>query len=115
MTPKNRGNLTKLGRTKGPSKVWSTPKAPFNVHIQYNRTRNFIAHPSKNINWARVVNRKTYSVHTNELLEDLKVNHEVPMEVLTRPLPCGVSHIKTIFEYGEMPTHTGKPMRKLRK
>ena len=112
MTPKNRGNLTKLGRTKGPSKIWSRPTMPFNVHIQYNRTRNFIAHPSKNINWARVVNRKTYSVHTNELIEDLNVNHEVPMEVLTRPLPCGVSHIKTIFEYGGMPTHTGTTMRK---
>ena len=62
-----------------------------------------------------MVNRKTYSVHTNELIEDLNVNHEVPMKVLVRPLPCGVSHIKTVFEYGEMPTHTGTPMRKLRK
>ena len=82
MIPKNRGNLTKLGRTKGPSKIWSRPTMPYKVHIQYDRTRNFIGHPSNNINWARVVNRKTYNALTNELMEDLNVNHEVAMEVL---------------------------------
>ena len=85
---------------------------PYKVHIQYDRTRNFIGHPSNNINWARIVNRKTYNALTNELMEDLKVNHEVPMEVLIRPLPYGVSHIKTVFEYGGMPTYTGTTMRK---
>ena len=101
--PKNRGNLVKLGKTKGPSKWWSRPTMPYKVHIQYDRTRNFIGHPSNRINWARVVNRKTYNAHTNELMEDLNVNKDVPMEVLFRPLPNGVSHIKTVFEYGGMP------------
>ena len=60
----------------------------------------------------RVLNRKTYNALTNELMEDLNVNHEVPMEVLIRPLPYSVSHIKTVFEYGGMPTYTGTTMRK---
>ena len=88
---------------------------PYKVQIQYDRTKNFIGHPSNNINWARIVNRKTYNALTNELMEDLKVNHEVHMEVLIIPLPYGVSHIKTVFEYGGMPTHTGTTVRKLRK
>ena len=86
MTPRNRGNLTKLGRTNGCRKIWSRPTMPYKFHIQYDRTRNFIGHPSNNINWARIVNRKTYNAHTNELMEDLDVNPDVPMKVLLRPL-----------------------------
>ena len=112
MTPRNRGNLTKLGRTNGFRKVWSRPMMPYKFHIQYDRTRNFIGHPSNRINWARIVNRKTYNAHTNELMEDLDVNPDVPMEVLLRPLPDGVTYIKTVFEYGGMPNNTGTTMRK---
>ena len=34
------------------------------------------------------------------------------MEVVTRPLPDGVTYIKTVFEYGGMPNYTGTTMRK---
>ena len=60
---------------------------PYKLHIQHDRTRNFIGHPNNRINWARIVNRKTYNAHTNELVEDLDVNPDVPMEVILRPLP----------------------------
>ena len=112
MIPRNRGNLTKLGRTNGCRIIWSRPTMPYKFHIQYDRTRNFIGHPSNRINWARIVNRKTYNALTNELMEDLNVNKDVPMEVLLRPLPNGVSHIKTVFEYGGMPKYTGTTMRR---
>ena len=112
MIPRNRGNLTRLGRTNGFKKVWSKPTMPYKFHIQYDRTRNFIGHPSNRINWARIVNRKTYNAHTNELMEDLDVNLDVPMEVLLKPLPDGVTHIKTVFEYGGMPNHKGTNVRK---
>ena len=112
MMPMNRGNLTKLGRTSGFKKVWSRPMMPYKFHIQYDRTRNFIGHPSDRINWARIVNRKTYNAHTNELMEDLDVNPDVPIEVLIRPLTDGVTYIKTVFEYGGMPNYTGTNGRK---
>ena len=108
----NRGNFTNLGRTSGFKKAWNRPMMPYKFHIQYDRTRNFIKHPSNRMNWARIVNRKTYNAHTNELMEDLDVNPDVPMEVLLRPLPDGVTYIKTVFEYGGMPNYTGTNMRK---
>ena len=46
------------------------------------------------------------------LIEDLDVNPDVPIEVILRPLPDGVTHIKTVFEYGGMPNYTGTTMRK---
>ena len=89
------------------TKIWARPKMPYKFHIQYDRTKNFIKDPSKNISWARIVSRKTYNAHTNELMEDLDVNPDVPMDLVTRPLPDGVTYIKTVFEYGGMPNYTG--------
>ena len=74
----NKGNVANLDRITSCKKAWNRPIMPYKFHIQYDRTKNFIGHPSNNINWARIVNRKTYNALTNELMEDLKVNHEVP-------------------------------------
>ena len=41
-------------------------------------------------------------------MEDLDVNPEVPMDIVTRPLPDGVTYIKTVFEYGGMPNYIGE-------
>ena len=68
---------------------------------------NFVKISSKNISLARIVSRKTYNAQTNELMEDLGVNPDVPMDLVTRPLPDGVTYIKTVFEYGGMPNYTG--------
>ena len=62
--------------------------------------------------WATIVNRKTYNACTNELMEDLNANPDVPMDVVTRPLSDGRIYIKTVFEYGGMPNYTGTNMRK---
>ena len=106
----NSGNLSKLGRTRGWKKIWSRPTMPYKLHFQYDRTRNFIGYPNNRISWARIVNRKTYNAQTNMLIEDLDVTPDVPIEVILRPLPDGATHIKTVFEYGGMPTHTGTKM-----
>ena len=87
------------------SKTWERPVIPYKFHIQYDKTRNFIKNPSNHMNWARIVNRKTYNAYTNELMEDLNVNPDVPMDVVTiRSLPDGITYIKTVFEYGGMLT-----------
>ena len=64
------------------------------------------------MNWARIVERKTYNAYTNKLMEDLNVNPDIPMNVVTRPLPDGINYIKTVFEYGEMPNYTGTNRRR---
>ena len=46
--------------------------------------------------------------NSDELMEDLVVIPDVPMDQLTRPLSNGVTYIKTVFEYGEMPTNGGR-------
>ena len=40
-------------------------------------------------------------------MEDLDVNTDVPMNIVTKPLPDGVAYIKTLFEYGGIPNYTG--------
>ena len=108
----NKENVVNIERVSSSSKIWKRPVMPYRFHIQYDSTRNFIKYPSNCMNWARIVNRKTYNAHTNELMEDLNVNPDVPMEVVTRPLPDGVTYIKTVFEYGGMPNYTGTNGRK---
>ena len=85
---------------------------PYKFHIQYDKTRNFIKNPSSHMNWARIVNRKTYNAYKNELIEDINVNPDAHMDIVTRPLPDGINYIKTTFEYGRMPNDTGTNRRR---
>ena len=59
------------------------------------------------VEWACVVNRKTYNSRTDELIEDLDIHPDIPKDVLRRTLPDGMTNIKTIFEYGVLPNITG--------
>ena len=101
-----KGNVISLNWLNRSSKTWETPMMPYKFHIQYDNTRNFIKNPSNHMKWARIVNRKTYNAHTCELMEDLSVNPDVPMDVVSRPLPDGITYIKTVFEYGGLPNYT---------
>lgn len=58
------------------------------------------------LNWARIVNRKNNIEPTNELIEDLGVTPDIPIDVLMRPMSDGVTYIKTIFEYRRIPNIT---------
>ena len=91
------------------------PGPPYRCMVRSDITDWFI---KESEDWESVVNRKTYDSLTGKLIEDLdlypdilcgnsgemKHNHDVhptiPDEVLTRRLPKGVDHIKTVFEYG---------------
>ena len=64
------------------------------------------------MNWDRIVNMKSYNAYTNELMEDLNVNPDVPMDVVSRPLPDGITYIKIVFEYGGIPNYTGTNRRR---
>ena len=74
---------------------------PHKFHIQYDKTRNFVKHPSNQLSLARIVNRKTYNAYTNELMENLNVDPDVSMDIVTKPLPDGVTYIKTLFDMEE--------------
>ena len=67
----NRRNVIDLKLVHNSIKTWERPMMPYKFHIQYDKTRNFIKNPSNHMNWARIVNRKTYNAYTNELMEDL--------------------------------------------
>ena len=66
-----RGNVVNVQRVNSTTKTWERPKMPYKFHIQYDKTRNFVKHPSSHLSLARIVNRTTYNVYTNELMEDL--------------------------------------------
>ena len=108
----NRRNVVDLKRVNNSIKTWERPMMSYKFHIQYDKTRNFIKNPSNHMNWARIVNRKAYNAYTNELMEDLNVNPDVPLDIVTRPLPDGITYIKTVFEYGGMPKYTGTNERR---
>ena len=44
-------------------------------------------------------------------MENLNVDPDVSMDIVTKPLPDGVTYIKTVFEYGGMPNYTGTNRR----
>ena len=77
------------------------------VHIQYDKTKNYVIHTNIRLNWARIVNRKTYNGSTIELIEDLVITPGIFIDVLIRSLPDGVTYINTAIEYGGMPNITG--------
>ncbi len=56
--------------------------------------------------WEQVVRRQTWDLPTHKLVEDLAVTGQ-PAEELTRPLPEGVSAIRTRLYYN--PRRTGTP------
>ena len=95
-----RENVFDLQWVNSTFKTWKRSIMPYKFHIQYDKTSNFIKDPSNHLNWARIVNRKTYNAYTNELTIDLNINPDVPMDIVTKPLPDGVTYIKTVFEYG---------------
>ena len=94
------------------------PGPPYKCIVRSDITDRFIKEP---VNWETVVNRKTYNSLTGEIIEDLDLypdilcgnsgeimqNHDIyptiPDEVLTRRLPMGITHIKTVLEYGHLP------------
>ena len=41
-----------------------------------------------------------------------RINPDVAMDRITRPLPDGMTYIKTVFKYGGMPNYTGTNGRK---
>ena len=45
-------------------------------------------------------------------MEDLNVNPDVPMDVVTRPLQDGITYIKTLFEYEGILNYTGTNRRR---
>ena len=107
-----KGNVVSLHWVNRSSKTWERPVMPYKFHVQYDKTRNFIKNPSTHMKWARIVNTKTYNTQTSKLMEDLNVNPDVPMNVASRPLPDGITYIKTVFEYGKMPNYAGTNGRK---
>ena len=66
-----KGNVVNLDWVNRSSKTWERPMMPYKFHIQYDKTRNFIKNPSNHMNWAGIVNRKTYNTYINELMEAL--------------------------------------------
>ena len=100
--------------------------APYKCVVRSDITNRFIKDP---VNWESVINRKTYDSLTGKIIEDLDLypdvlcgnsgemreNHDIyptiPDEVLTRKLPKGVDHIKTVFEYGVL-TYPKNPNKK---
>ena len=40
-------------------------------------------------------------------MEDLEINPDLPMDLVGRSLPDGVTYIKIVFEYEGMPKYTG--------
>ena len=93
-----RGNVVKVQRVNSTTKTWERPKMPYKFHVQYDKTRNFVKHPDNQLSRARIVNRKTYNAYTIELMEDLDVNPDVPMDIVTKPLPDGVTYIETVWK-----------------
>ena len=83
------------------------PTMPYKLHIQFDHTRNYMKHLNIELEWARVVNRKTYDAYSGMPIEDLDITPDIPTDVLVRPLPDGVTYIKTVFEYGGMPNIIG--------
>ena len=88
---------------KGGRNSYARPTLPYRIHVQYDKSRNYIVHPSIRLNWARIVNRKTYDGYTGKLIEDLDVSPDLDLNVTMRTLPSHIRYIKTVFEYGGMP------------
>ena len=102
--PMKRGNIADLQWVNSTTKTWERPIMPYKFHIQYDKTRNFIKDPSNHLNWARIVHMKTYTAYTNELMEDLNVNPDVSMDIVTKHIPDCVTYIKTVFDVEECVT-----------
>ena len=102
------------------------PGPPYKCVVRSDITDRFIKDP---VNWESVVNRKTYNSLNGEIIEDLDlypdilcgnsgemmgnydIHPTIPDEVVTRKLPKGITHIKTVLEYGNL-TYPKNPNRK---
>ena len=51
---------------------------PYKLHIQYDHARLYVINLRCKVEWAHVVNRKTYNSRTGELIEDLDIYPDIP-------------------------------------
>ena len=63
-----------------------------------NATRFFVT-DTVGPKWSSVISRTTYDMDYGFMIEDLKINDSLSRAFLTRKLPDGISHIRTILFY----------------